>query len=233
MLKELREQVLEANLELVRRGLVIYTFGNASGISRADDLVAIKPSGVPYDTMRPDDLVITDLDGRIVEGTLRPSSDLATHLVLYRAFPRIGGVVHTHSRYATSWAQARRPIPCLGTTHADYFRGPVPVTRAMSPQEIAAAYEANTGEVIAQHFAPGDAMDVPAVLVAGHGPFCWGPTAAEAAHNAVILEYVAEMALYSVTLAENAEELHPAHLDKHFLRKHGAGAYYGQKSGTH
>ncbi|HVN05460.1 MAG TPA: L-ribulose-5-phosphate 4-epimerase [Bryobacteraceae bacterium] len=233
MLKELREQVLEANLELVRRGLVIYTFGNASGISRGDDLVAIKPSGVPYDTMRPDDLVITDLDGRIVEGTLRPSSDLATHLVLYRAFPRIGGVVHTHSRYATSWAQARRPIPCLGTTHADYFRGPVPVTRAMSPQEIAAAYEANTGEVIAQHFAPGDAMDVPAVLVAGHGPFCWGPTAAEAAHNAVILEYVAEMALYSVTLAENAEELHPAHLDKHFLRKHGAGAYYGQKSGTH
>jgi len=232
MLKELREQVLEANLELVRRGLVIYTFGNASGISRDDGLVAIKPSGVPYETMRPDDLVITDLEGRIVEGTLRPSSDLATHLVLYRVFPRIGGVVHTHSRYATSWAQARRPIPCLGTTHADYFRGPVPVTRAMSPQEIAAAYEANTGEVIARHFASGDAMDVPAVLVAGHGPFCWGPTAAEAAHNAVILEYVAEMALYSVTLADTAEELHPAHLDKHFLRKHGAAAYYGQKSGA-
>ncbi|HUO30256.1 MAG TPA: L-ribulose-5-phosphate 4-epimerase [Bryobacteraceae bacterium] len=232
MLKELREQVLEANLELVRRGLVIYTFGNASGISRDDGLVAIKPSGVPYETMRPDDLVITDLEGRIVEGTLRPSSDLATHLVLYRVFPRIGGVVHTHSRYATSWAQARRPIPCLGTTHADYFRGPVPVTLAMSPQEIDAAYEANTGEVIARHFASGDAMDVPAVLVAGHGPFCWGPTAAEAAHNAVILEYVAEMALYSVTLADTAEELHPAHLDKHFLRKHGAAAYYGQKSGA-
>jgi L-ribulose-5-phosphate 4-epimerase len=229
MLEELRKQVLEANLELVSRGLVLYTFGNASGISRAEGLVAIKPSGVPYEGMRPEDLVITDLDGRIVEGTLRPSSDLATHLVLYRAFPGIGGVVHTHSKYATAWAQARRPIPCLGTTHADYFRGPVPVTRAMSPQEIEAAYEANTGEVIAAHFAAGDPMEVPAVLVAGHGPFCWGPSAGEAAHNAVILEYVAEMTYYSVTLAQGAEELHPAHLDKHFLRKHGVGAYYGQK----
>src|ERR1039458_7277310 len=236
MLEELRKQVLEANLELVRRGLVLYTFGNASGISRAEGLVAIKPSGVPYEGMRPEDLVITDLDGRIVEGTLRPSSDLATHLVLYRTFSGIGGVVHTHSRYATSWAQARRPIPCLGTTHADYFRGPVPVTRAMAPAEIEAAYEANTGEVIARHFAGSDPMEVPAVLVAGHGPFCWGPSAGggapsagEAAHNAVILEYVAEMAFYSVTLAEAAEELHPAHLDKHFLRKHGVSAYYGQK----
>lgn len=229
MLKELREQVLEANLELVRRGLVLYTFGNASGISRAEGLVAIKPSGVPYEGMRPEDLVITDLDGTVVEGTLRPSSDLATHLVLYRAFAGIGGVVHTHSRYATSWAQARRPIPCLGTTHADYFRGPVPVTRAMSPQEIEAAYEANTGEVIARHFTGADPMEMPAVLIAGHGPFCWGSSAAEAAHNAVILEYVAEMAYYSVTLAEAAEELHQAHLDKHFLRKHGVSAYYGQK----
>src|ERR1022692_4122885 len=187
MLEELRKQVLEANLELVRRGLVLYTFGNASGISRAEGLVAIKPSGVPYEGMRPEDLVITDLDGRIVEGTLRPSSDLATHLVLYRAF------------------------------------------RAMAPAEIEAAYEANTGEVIARHFAGSDPMEVPAVLVAGHGPFCWGPSAGEAAHNAVILEYVAEMAFYSVTLAEAAEELHPAHLDKHFLRKHGVSAYYGQK----
>jgi len=229
MLEELRKQVLEANLELVRRGLVLYTFGNASGISRADGLVAIKPSGVPYEGMRPEDLVITDLDGRIVEGKLRPSSDLATHLVLYRAFAGIGGVVHTHSRFATSWAQARRPIPCLGTTHADYFRGPVPVTRAMSPQEIEAAYEANTGEVIGRHFAGGDPMEMPAVLVAGHGPFCWGASAAEAAHNAVILEYVAEMAFYSVALAESPKELHPAHLDKHFLRKHGVSAYYGQK----
>ena len=229
MLEELRAQVLEANLELVRRGLVLYTFGNASGISRAEGLVAIKPSGVPYEGMRPEDLTVTDLDGRIVEGKLRPSSDLATHLALYRSFPAIGGVVHTHSRFATSWAQARRPIPCLGTTHADYFRGPVPVTRAMSAAEIEAAYEANTGEVIARHFAGGDPMEMPAVLVAGHGPFCWGATAAEAAHNAVILEYVAEMAYYSVTLAEAAQELHPAHLDKHFLRKHGVSAYYGQK----
>jgi len=229
MLEELRKQVLEANLELVRRGLVLYTFGNASGIARAEGLVAIKPSGVPYESMRPEDLVITDLDGRIVEGTLRPSSDLDTHLVLYRAFPGIGGVVHTHSRYATSWAQARRAIPCLGTTHADYFRGPVPVTRAMSPGEIESAYEANTGEVIASHLAGGDAMQVPAVLVAGHGPFCWGTSAAEAAHNAVILEYVAEMAYYSVRLAEAPRELHPAHRDKHFLRKHGVTAYYGQK----
>src|SRR5580658_742958 len=229
MLEELRKQVLEANLELVRRGLVLYTFGNASGISRAEGLVAIKPSGVPYEGMRPEDLVITDLDGGIVEGTLRPSSDLATHLVLYRSFAAIGGVVHTHSRYATSWAQARRPIPCLGTTHADYFRGPVPVTRAMSPQEIEEAYEANTGEVIARHFAGGDAMEMPAVLVAGHGPFCWGPSAAEAAHNGAILEYVAEMAYYSVNLGEVPKELHPAHMDKHFLRKHGVSAYYGQK----
>jgi len=229
MLTELREQVLEANLELVRRGLVLYTFGNASGISRAEGLVAIKPSGVPYESMRPEHLVITDLDGRIVEGKLRPSSDLPTHLVLYRSFSAIGGVVHTHSRYATSWAQARRPIPCLGTTHADYFRGPVPVTEAMDPRAIETAYEANTGEVIARCFAGRDPLEAPAVLVAGHGPFCWGASAAEAAHNAVILEYVAEMAYYSVTLAENAVELDPAHLDKHFLRKHGATAYYGQK----
>jgi len=229
MLEELRKQVLDANLDLVRRGLVLYTFGNASGISRGEGLVVIKPSGVPYEKMRPEDLVVTDLDGRIVEGKLRPSSDLPTHLVLYRAFPGIGGVVHTHSRFATSWAQARRPIPCLGTTHADYFRGPVPVTEAMDPREIASAYEANTGEVIARRFGGTDPEHVPAVLVAGHGPFCWGPTAAEAAHNAVILEYVAEMALYSVMLSPPAEQLHPAHLDKHFLRKHGSGAYYGQK----
>ncbi len=229
MLDELREQVLDANLELVRKGLVLYTFGNASGISRAEGLVAIKPSGVPYETMCPADLVITDLDGRIVEGTLRPSSDLETHLALYRSFPATGGVVHTHSRFATAWAQARRPIPCLGTTHADYFRGPVPVTEAMEAREIESAYEANTGVVITRRFAGSDPMHVPAVLVAGHGPFCWGATAAEAAHNAVILEYVAEMSYYSVTLAEAAQELDPAHLDKHFLRKHGASAYYGQK----
>jgi L-ribulose-5-phosphate 4-epimerase len=230
MLEELRKQVLDANLELVRAGLVIYTFGNASGISRADGLVAIKPSGVPYEAMRPEHLVITDLDGRIVEGALRPSSDLDTHLALYRAFPAIGGVVHTHSRFATSWAQARRPIPCLGTTQADYFRGPVPVTEAMEPAEIESAYEANTGAVIVRRFAGADPMHMPAVLVAGHGPFCWGASAAEAAHHAVILEYVAEMSYYSVTLADAAQELHPSHREKHFLRKHGAGAYYGQKA---
>ena len=229
MLEELRKHVLDANLELVRAGLVIYTFGNASGISRADGLVAIKPSGVPYEGMRPEDLAITDLDGKIVEGTLRPSSDLDTHLALYRSFPDIGGVVHTHSRFATSWAQARRPIPCLGTTHADYFRGPVPVTEAMGPHEIESAYEANTGVVIVRRFAGADPMQMPAVLVAGHGPFCWGVSAAEAAHNAAILEYVAEMAYYSVRLAEAPKELDPTHLDKHFLRKHGASAYYGQK----
>jgi len=229
MLEELRKQVLDANLELVRRGLVLYTFGNASGVSREQGLVAIKPSGVPYDTLRPEDLVITDLDGRIVEGTLRPSSDLPTHLVLYRSFPAIGGVAHTHSRFATAWAQARRPIPCLGTTHADYFRGPVPVTNALDPREIESGYEANTGEVIVRRFAGIDPLEVPAILVAGHGPFCWGPSSADAAHNAVILEYVAEMAYYSVRLAEVPQELHPAHRDTHFLRKHGAAAYYGQK----
>ncbi len=228
MLEELRKEVLEANLELVRRGLVLYTFGNASGISREKELVVIKPSGVPYESMHPSDLVITDLDGRIVEGSLRPSSDLPTHLVLYRAFPDIGGVVHTHSRFATAWAQARRPIPCLGTTHADYFHGPVPVTEAMDAREIEEAYEANTGVVITG-CCGNSPHEVPAVLVAGHGPFCWGPSAAEAAHNAVILEYVAEMAYYSVSLAGEAVELHKAQLDKHFLRKHGSTAYYGQK----
>jgi len=229
MLDELRKQVLDANLELVRRGLVLYTFGNASGISRERGLVAIKPSGVPYDVLRPEDLVVADLDGRIVEGALRPSSDLPAHLVLYRSFPAIGGVAHTHSRFAASWAQARRPIPCLGTTHADYFRGPVPVTDALDPREIESGYEANTGEAIVRRFAGIDPLEVPAVLVAGHGPFCWGTSAGDAAHNAAILEYVAEMAYYSVTLAEAPCELHPTHLDTHFLRKHGAGAYYGQK----
>jgi L-ribulose-5-phosphate 4-epimerase len=229
MLQELRQEVLEANLELVRRGLVLYTFGNASGIAREQGLVVIKPSGVPYEDLRAGDLVITDLDGRVVEGGLRPSSDLATHLVLYRAFPAIGGVVHTHSRYATAWAQARRPVPCLGTTHADYFHGPVPVTEAMDPREIESGYEANTGEVIARCCCAVGPEEVPAVLVAGHGPFCWGASAAEAAHHAVILEYVAEMAYYTVTLAEQPGELHQSQLDKHFLRKHGGAAYYGQK----
>jgi len=228
LLEQLRAQVLEANLELVRQGLVVYTFGNASGISRAEGLVAIKPSGVPYDSMRAEDLVITDMEGQIVEGGLRPSSDLDTHLVLYRAFPSIGGVVHTHSRYATAWAQAGREIPCLGTTHADYFRCAVPVTDPMDPSEIQSEYERNTGHAIVRRLAGLNPVEAPAALVAGHGPFCWGSDVADAAHHAVILEYVAHMAYCSVTLNAAVGPLPRTHVDKHFLRKHGATAYYGQ-----
>ena len=228
MLDELRKQVLDANLELVRQGLVLYTFGNASGIARAEGLVAIKPSGVPYETMRPEDLVITDLAGRIVEGALRPSSDLDTHLELYRSFPGIGGVVHTHSRYATVWAQAGREIPCLGTTHADYFRGAVPVTEPIAAGEIHSAYELNTGKAIVRRFASLDPAEFPAVLVAGHGPFCWGRSPHDAAHTAVVLETIAHMAYLSVTLNQSVAPLDTTLLDKHFLRKHGAKAYYGQ-----
>jgi L-ribulose-5-phosphate 4-epimerase len=228
MLEQLRAEVLEANLELVRQGLVLYTFGNASGISRADGLVVIKPSGVPYESMQPADLVVTDLDGRTVEGSLRPSSDLATHLALYEAFPAIGGVVHTHSRSANAWAQAGREIPCLGTTHADYFRSSVPLTDPMEPAAIESDYERNTGHAIVRRFVELDPAEAPGVLVAGHGPFCWGATVGKAAHHAVILEYIAQMAYSSVTLNAAVGPLHPTHVDKHFLRKHGATAYYGQ-----
>lgn len=224
----LREEVFEANLELVRRGLVTYTFGNASGILRGADLVAIKPSGVPYEQLRPKDLVIVRLDGALVEGGMRPSSDLATHLVLYRAFAAIGGIVHTHSSFATSWAQAGREIPCLGTTHADYFHGPVPVTENLSASEIEGDYERTTGDVIVRRFADLDALAFPAVLVAGHAPFCWGTTASSAVHSAVILEEIARMAYYTVTLDAAAEPISKALHDKHFLRKHGAARYYGQ-----
>lgn len=228
-LQALREQVLEANLDLVRAGLVIHAFGNASGIAREEGVVVIKPSGVPYDRLTPESLVLTDLDGTVVEGTLRPSSDLPTHLALYRAFPAIGGVTHTHSPHATAWAQAGRAIPCFGTTHADYFRGAVPVTAPMTPEEIGAAYEWNTGEVIVRRFAGLDPAECPAVLVHGHAPFCWGRTPAEAAHNADILEQVAAMAWRTVLLDPAAPEISHALRDKHFLRKHGPGAYYGQK----
>lgn len=229
LLQSLRQEVLEANLELVRRGLAIFTFGNASGISREDGLVVIKPSGVPYETMEPEDLVITDLDGRTVEGSLRPSSDLATHLVLYRCFSSVGGVVHTHSGYATSWAQAGRDIPCLGTTHADYFYGCVPVTHPLQPEHIQGAYEENTGKMIVERFRGMDPAHVPAVLVAGHGPFCWGKSASDAAHNAVLLEEIARIAYQTLTINNAAGPISPALSDKHFLRKHGPSASYGQK----
>lgn len=229
-LKKLREEVLEANLELVRRGLVLYTFGNASGVSREQGLVVIKPSGVPYETVKPEDLVIVDLDGKTVEGTLRPSSDLPTHLALYKAFPTIGGVAHTHSRAATSWAQARREIPCFGTTHADYFHGPIPVTRPMKPAEIRTDYELNTGLAIVRCIGKRDPLHTPGVLVAGHAPFCWGATPAEAAHHAVIVEEIAALALQTLIANRQARPIDKVLHEKHFFRKHGSTAYYGQKS---
>jgi L-ribulose-5-phosphate 4-epimerase len=228
-LERLREEVLAANLELVRRGLVLYTFGNASGIAREEGLVVIKPSGVAYEAMKASDLVVVNLDGKIVEGTLRPSSDLPTHLILYRAFAGIGGVAHTHSRAATSWAQAQREIPCFGTTHADYFHGPVPVTKPLTPADIRSDYEASTGHAIVRRFAKIDPMNCPAVLVAGHAPFCWGRTPSEAAHIAVVVEEIAAMALSTLRANPKARPIAKALHDKHFLRKHGKEAYYGQK----
>ena len=227
-LGELRLQVYEANMELVRRDLVIYTFGNASGILRGEELVAIKPSGVPYETLRPEHLVVCKLDGTLVEGQMRPSSNLQTHLVLYRAFEHIGGVVHTHSTFATSWAQAGREIPCMGTTHADYFHGPVPVTDVMETGEIENHYEHNTGQMIVRRFRDLDPGRFPAVLVAGHAPFCWGPTVEDAAHTAVILEEIARMGYHTVTLNSSAQPISRELHDKHFLRKHGRDSYYGQ-----
>jgi L-ribulose-5-phosphate 4-epimerase len=229
MLQRLREQVLEANLELVRRGLVLYTFGNASGISREDGLVVIKPSGVPYEEMKPDHLVVTDLLGKIVEGNLRPSSDLPTHLALYNQFAEIGGVAHTHSEYATAWAQARRAIPCFGTTHADYFHGKVPVTLTMTDQEIAKDYEKNTGLAIIRCLEETSPSATPGVLVANHGPFAWGKDAGTAAHNAVILESIARMAYFTLGINAAAEPVGSGLHDKHYLRKHGKNAYYGQE----
>jgi L-ribulose-5-phosphate 4-epimerase len=228
-LKTLREQVLDANLELVRRGLVLFTFGNASGISREQGLVAIKPSGVPYETMTPEDLVVVDLDGKIVEGNLRPSSDLATHLILYKSFPVIGGVAHTHSRAATSWAQAQRAIPCFGTTHADYFHGPVPVTKLLTAAQIRGDYELNTGVAIVRCVGKRDPLHFPGVLVAGHAPFCWGVSPAEAADHAVLVEEIAMMALQTLTANPKARPISKVLQEKHFFRKHGSTAYYGQK----
>ena len=230
MLEKLKQSVYEANMELPRRGLVTYTWGNVSGIDREKGLVVIKPSGVRYEELTPDKLVVLDLDGKVVEGALNPSSDTKTHLVLYRGFPALGGVVHTHSPCAVAWAQAGRDIPCYGTTHADYFYGPVPCARALTPEEIDEDYERNTGRVIVEEFrARGiEPAHVPAVICRSHGPFAWGADAAEAVYHAAVLEEVAHMAL--LTLAVDADAVPaPQHLqDKHFMRKHGPQAYYGQ-----
>lgn len=228
LLPDLRMRVLDANLELQRQGLVLYTFGNASGIDRTAGLLAIKPSGVPYETLKAEDLVITDLDGRIVEGALNPSSDLDTHVLLYRKFPTIGGVVHTHSEFATSWAQAQRAIPCFGTTHADYFNGEVPVTDPLTDGEIEGDYEKNTGEVIVRRFQNLDPEAVPGVLVAGHAPFTWGKSPAAAAHTAVVLEYLAKLAFRACLIHPGLGPVSPALLRRHYDRKHGAKATYGQ-----
>jgi L-ribulose-5-phosphate 4-epimerase len=228
MLDALKSQVLEANLELVRRGLVLYTFGNASGIDRAQGLVTIKPSGVPYESLTADDMVVSDLKGKIVGSRLKPSSDLDTHLELYRAFPAIGGVVHTHSEFATAWAQAGREIPAYGTTHADYFYGPVPLTEELSAEEVGGDYVLNTGKAIVRRFRDLDPVAVPGVLVAGHAPFAWGKDAMEAAYHAVVLEAVARMAFYTATLNPDQGSISQALLDRHHFRKHGAKATYGQ-----
>ena len=228
-LLDLKSDVFRRNLELVGHGLVVLTWGNVSGIDREAGLVAIKPSGVAYDRMTAEDIVVVDLEGKAVEGTLRPSSDLPTHLALYRAFPTVGGIVHTHSPKAVAWAQARRGIPAFGTTHADHFHGAVPCTRELTPAEVAEDYELNTGRVIEERFHDLDAEAFPGVLVAGHGPFTWGPTPRKAVENAVALEQIAAMALDTLRLDPAAEPAPSYVLDKHYFRKHGPGAYYGQR----
>ncbi|HFZ4874910.1 L-ribulose-5-phosphate 4-epimerase [Serratia marcescens] len=230
MLNELKRQVLAANLSLPAYGLVTFTWGNVSAIDRQSGLVVIKPSGIAYEAMTLEDLVVVDLEGKVREGHRKPSSDTATHLALYRAFADIGGVVHTHSRNATIWAQAGQPIPALGTTHADYFYGDIPCTRPMNEAEIAGDYEGETGKVIIETFnqAGRDPQQVPGVLVYSHGPFAWGKDAADAVHNAVVLEEVAIMAMATRQLAPAIAPMQPELLDKHFLRKHGKHAYYGQ-----
>ena len=232
MLDELKQRVCQANLDLVSEGLVAGTFGNVSGIDRASGYVVIKPSGVSYETLTPEQLVVLSLEtGETIEGDLNPSSDTPTHLALYRAFESIGGVVHTHSTFASAWAQARREIPVLGTTHADFFHGPVPVTRELTADEIAGDYEANTGAVIVERFADSDPGHMPAVLVAGHGPFAWGPTVEIAVENAAALETAARMASDTLAIRSDAQSLSPAQLDQHFFRKHGPDATYGQDDG--
>ncbi|MBQ2733423.1 MAG: L-ribulose-5-phosphate 4-epimerase [Clostridia bacterium] len=230
MLEELKKEVLAANLALVKHGLVVFTWGNVSGIDREKGLVVIKPSGVSYDTMTAEDMVVVDLQtGKPVEGKWKPSSDTPTHLVLYRVFPTLGGIVHTHSRFATAWAQAGRGIPAYGTTHADYFYGEIPCTRKMTADEINGEYELETGNVIVERFGNISAEDVPAVLVHSHGPFAWGTDPDNAVHNAVVLEELALMALHTEMLSPNVSIMQKELLDRHYLRKHGKNAYYGQK----
>ena len=227
MLSNLKHSVYLANQELVDFKLVVFTWGNVSGIDRDKGLVVIKPSGVRYQEMAPEDMVVVDLDGKVVEGKFKPSSDTPTHLELYRNFPDIGGIVHTHSSWATSWAQARKPIPAFGTTHADYFYGDIPCTRQLTEEEVRNDYELNTGKLIVETFADKSRIEMPAVLVAGHGPFLWGKNPAEAVHNAVVLEEIACMAFRTIVLGNN-DKLESYLLEKHYRRKHGKDAYYGQ-----
>jgi L-ribulose-5-phosphate 4-epimerase len=230
MYEELRKAVCEANIELQKQKLVIYSWGNVSGIDRQAGAIAIKPSGVPYDRLTPDKIVLIDLDGNIIEGNLKPSSDTPTHLELYKNFEAIAGICHTHSANATIWAQACREIPCFGTTHADYFYGSIPVTKKMTKEEVENDYELNTGRVIVKRFADLDPLQMPAVLVANHSPFTWGKTPAKAVEVAVVLEQIAETALGTIVINPDINPISKTLLDKHYLRKHGKDAYYGQKS---
>jgi L-ribulose-5-phosphate 4-epimerase len=229
-LNQLRQQVWQANMDLEKYQLVTFTWGNVSGIDRLSGLVVIKPSGVAYEDLSPQNMAIVNLDGEVVEGELNPSSDTATHIALYKAYPDLAGVVHTHSMHATSWAQAGKPIPALGTTHADYFYGNVPCTRALSDDEIAHDYELNTGKVIIETIGRQDPMAIPGIIVKEHGPFSWGTSPDNAVHNAVVLERVAQMALNTLSINPFIDRINPALLDKHYLRKHGKNAYYGQKA---
>ena len=231
MLENLKKAVYEANMELPRRGLVTYTWGNVSGIDREKGLVVIKPSGVDYDSLRPEDLVVLNLDGEVVEGKLNPSSDTKTHIELYKAFPQLGGIVHTHSPYAVAWAQAGEDIPCYGTTHADYFYGPIPCARHLTREELDEDYEKNTGKVIIEEFTRRalDPVAVSAVICHSHGPFAWGKSPAQAVYHAVVLEEVAKMAAFTRTVKTDAAPAPQHILDKHYMRKHGPNAYYGQK----
>jgi L-ribulose-5-phosphate 4-epimerase len=229
MLEDLKNEVLHANMDIVKYGLVTLTWGNVSGISRSEGIVAIKPSGVEYGSLTVNDIVLVDMDGRVVEGTLRPSSDTPTHCALYAAFPGIGGITHTHSLYSTVFAQACCEIPCYGTTHADGFHGAIPVTRFLTEEDVAGEYEKNTGKIIAERFTGVDPMSIPGVLVAGHAPFCWGKDARDSVRTGMIMERVAQMAYLTLQLRPEAKELPDYFIQKHYFRKHGPEAYYGQK----